>query len=87
LEEYGIDINDEANGVWLPRNLSAPNPYGSAVHSTLHTPEYYDYVNNQLFEAESQDDVIAILNNIRTDLFEGSYPWLGGDGDVAAGGE
>jgi hypothetical protein len=53
LARYGIDINDPVNGVWLPRNLSVPNPGGAAVHSTLHTDNYYGYINDQLDGVQS----------------------------------
>jgi hypothetical protein len=58
------------------------------VHSTLHTNNYYDYVNRQLEGVQSQEDVIQILDDIGADLMAGNTPWESGGGDDAVpGGE
>ena len=71
LDHFGIDINSAANGVFLPASSKSPNPTGAAVHSTLHTGEYYTTVNNMLSQATSAEDAIAILQAIASDLKSG----------------
>ena len=76
LARFGIGINDAANGVFLPAtraapNPAAPNPTGAAVHSTLHTNQYYRTVNNLLVKATTRAEAEAILASIRQRLLSG----------------
>ena len=71
LRRFGIDINDAANGVFLPANRMTSNPAGAAVHSTLHTRKYYDMVNKMLDKAETRAHAEAILKRIRQKLLSG----------------
>jgi len=64
LENFGIDINEAANGVFLSR----------AMHSRLHTHAYYDAVYDELLKATSKDDALAILEGIRQRLLKGAFP-------------
>ena len=69
LEDFGIDINDASNGVYLPTNDFS----GGANHRTLHTNEYYDKVNTELGFAQSREEAIEILNDIAQRLANGTF--------------
>jgi hypothetical protein len=71
LQRFGIGINDGANGVFLPATRAAPNPTGAAVHSTLHTNEYYQVVNRRLGAATTRAEAEAALNAVRQALLSG----------------
>lgn len=71
LKDFGVDINDAANGVFLPRSTRVPNPTGAAVHSTLHTNQYYATVNDLLLGATSREEVLGALASIRSSLLGG----------------
>ena len=70
LEKFDIDINDAANGVFLPteKNISE-----AMYHPSLHTNKYYDEVNQMLREAETRDDVLDILELISQKLLDGTF--------------
>jgi hypothetical protein len=74
LERYGIGINDPSNGVFLPKNLSVPNPNGAYVHSILHRKAYYSAVNELLSQASSRQEVLNVLSYIRDRLLAGELP-------------
>ncbi len=74
LQRFGIGINDAANGRFLPGNLAAENAGGAAVHSTLHTAEYYRAVNAALGGATSREGALLILNDIGESLSGGGFP-------------
>ena len=81
LEQYGIDVNSAANGVFLPYRR---NGYVTTetMHTGSHKDRYYEYVNDQLetkikkIEKEkglvTANDVAGILNEIRNGLLDGS---------------
>jgi hypothetical protein len=60
-----------ANGVFLPATRKSPNSTGAAVHSTLHTKEYYKIVNQMLEKAKSKADAEGILRRIHHSLLAG----------------
>lgn len=68
--KYGVDINDAANGVFLP---IAKDVADAAYHPALHTNMYYDEVNELLKEAISKQDVIDILTYIAKSLQDGTF--------------
>ncbi len=70
LQEYGIDINDSSNGVFLP---TARNVAVGAYHPSLHTNAYYDEVNNLLSDATSKQEALDILNYIAESLQNGTF--------------
>jgi hypothetical protein len=74
LARFGIGLNEASNGVFLPGTIAADNAAGAAVHSTLHTSEYYDAVNQALSQATSREGALQILNEIRSALLGGGYP-------------
>lgn len=71
LDDLGVHIDDAANGVFLPARRSSPNPTGAAVHSTLHTKNYYKAVNKALEKANSAKDARRILRQLGVRLLEG----------------
>jgi hypothetical protein len=71
LEDFGIGINDAANGVFLPATGSSPNAMGAAVHASLHTKRYYEVVNELLAAAKTRERALAILAEIRQKLLAG----------------
>lgn len=70
LQKYGVDINDAANGVFLPTQKGVSN---SAYHPSLHTNAYYDKVNKLLSEATCKEDVLDILEYICDELVYGTF--------------
>jgi hypothetical protein len=74
LRQFGIGINDAANGIFLPGNLAADNLAGAAVHSTVHTAAYYQAVNEALAGATTQQQVVDILRYIEQSLQSGGLP-------------
>ncbi len=80
LVKWGIDFNDEANGVNLPRyKKHVPhNAMPDAVaHSQTHTADYHDNVFTVLAmvdsTATSKEDIFKVLREIATDLQFGSF--------------
>ena len=73
LAKFGIGINDAANGVFLPANRNSVNFTGAVVHSTLHTTEYYDRINELLGNCTSRKEVLDTLKLIGEKLSNGSW--------------
>ncbi|MBQ1782598.1 MAG: AHH domain-containing protein [Gammaproteobacteria bacterium] len=81
LKQVGIDIDDEANGVFLPRwrrhtpHPTMPNAY---AHLPVHTNVYFLNVTTMLreeFNAEgSQEDLKDVLRDIAKRLTNGTFP-------------
>jgi len=72
LEKFNIDINDPANGVYLPRTTTSTAP--GAYHPTLHTRIYYEELFRRLAQATTRDQVIQILNQVRQELLNNTFP-------------
>ena len=70
LQKYGIDINDAANGTFLPTIKDAA---AGAYHPSLHTNAYYDKINKLLSEATCKEDVLDILEFIGDELNNGTF--------------
>lgn len=70
LLNYGVDINDAVNGVFLPTVKSASE---AAYHPSLHTKAYYEKVTELLSSAQSKEDVIEILSDIAEQLQKGTF--------------
>jgi RHS repeat-associated protein len=88
LDQFGVDINDAANGVWLPRFLSSANPYDTAVHSKVHSDDYYRNVNSRVRAAKSREELVEIIDDIRAELLAGdTVSEEGGGADAGGGGE
>ena len=75
LDDFGIEYNSAANGVFLPMEY---NEYvGDAVqHIGNHGPEYVNFVTTRLQEVVyaggDVEDIVAVLNDIRVGLLDGS---------------
>jgi RHS repeat-associated protein len=74
LQDQGIGVNDSENGVFLPRNTSVGNPFGSQIHSVLHTDIYYDAVNAALRNAQP-GTFGDVLQDIASQLLTGTFPY------------
>ncbi len=74
LRRFGVDIDDAANGVFLPSNASASTAAPGSLHSTVHTKTYYAEVTARLLRATSKQDVTDVLDDIRQMLLSGSFP-------------
>ena len=61
LQQFGIGIDDAANGVFLP----------ARVHRRLHTSQYYRTINRRLGSARSRAEAEAVLHDIRFGLLSG----------------
>jgi hypothetical protein len=73
LADLGIDIDHEANGVWLPSHLAEHGAEG-AYHNRLHNGLYFDAVGRALRAAQTRDEALALLRDIGDQLSAGSYP-------------
>ena len=72
LQKYGVDINDLANGVFLPTVRDVAE---GAYHPSLHTDSYYQKVTELLLSAKSKDDALDILGYIAEQLKKGTF-WI-----------
>ena len=70
LQKYGININDAANGMFLPTVKDAAK---GAYHPSLHTDSYYRKVTELLSSTKSKDDVLDILDDIAEQLRNGTF--------------
>ena len=68
LEQWGIDINNADNGIFLPKS----------IHNGLaNDHKYMNAVLEDLQQATSRDDTIRILQDIGQQLLDGTYPRSG----------
>lgn len=74
LRRFGVDIDDAANGVFLPSNTSVASPAPGSAHSTVHTKDYYNTVNDALNSAGSRQDVLKALDRLRQRLLSHTLP-------------
>ena len=70
LQKYVIDINDPANGVFLP---TAKDVAEGAYHPSLHTNAYYDEINNLVSGVTSKQEALDVLNYIFESLQNGTF--------------
>jgi RHS repeat-associated protein len=85
LSNFGIDINNPENGVFLPATSATQNPTGSVVHRgpTL-TDDYIEYVNAQMSQASTREEALEVLQAIKDNLIAGNMPWTEDGGEEAA---
>lgn len=74
LAKFGIDINSAENGVFLPDKPNVPAVGTPMYHRDLHTKRYYDEVNLRLAAATTKEEAIELLDEIRTELLNGTFP-------------
>jgi RHS repeat-associated protein len=72
LAKNGIDINEAANGVFLPQGSIYLNQAGRD-HFTVHTKRYYEQVTRELMQAQP-NDLRDVLVNIAERLKRGTFP-------------
>ena len=73
LEKFNIDINDAANGVYLPNEKNAPTK--ALYHPSLNTKVYNENVYKLLQGATSRESALSILKNIRDMLLNGTFKY------------
>jgi hypothetical protein len=73
LAQFGINIDEAFNGVFLPATSKSPNAKGSIVHSMVHSKDYYFKVEAFLNGAKSKKEVIRRLQRIRETLENGTF--------------
>ena len=66
LERFKIGINDAENGVFLPGASRLPGT--GAVHSRVHTNDYFIEVERRLSQASNREEVLSVLTEIRQAL-------------------
>ena len=74
LKNFGVDINDAANGVFLPATKALAETRDAVAHAAVHTKEYYDSVTTALLQATSKEQIIDTLSQIRARLLNGGKP-------------
>lgn len=73
LEKFNIDINDAANGVYLPNEKNAPTK--ALYHPPLNTKVYNENVYKMLKDATSREKAIETLKKIRDMLLNGTFKY------------
>lgn len=73
LAALGIDINDAANGVWLPGPASDPNA-PEAYHPRLNNGEYNAAVIDAFRDVTTAADARLTLDRIGNSLQQGDFP-------------
>jgi hypothetical protein len=68
------DLNDAANGVWLPGYRSAPTADEPAYHERLHNGDYFEAVARVFVGVTTIDEANDALAQIRSQLQDGTFP-------------
>ena len=81
LAAFGIDIDHEANGVYLPRwqsHTPMSTMKNAEAHTTIHTNTYYlnvEYLLEEtIAEGLGRNGILQILRDIGDDLKSGEFP-------------
>ena len=69
LEQYGIDINDPMNGIFLPS--SDGSGLRGVIHRGSHKQEYYEYIEQMFSQCKSKKDCYEVLDKVKSDLYKG----------------
>lgn len=69
LEQYGIDINDPMNGIFLP-SFDRSGLRG-VIHRGGHKQEYYEYIEQMFSQCKSKKDCYEVLDKVKSDLYKG----------------
>jgi hypothetical protein len=72
LEEWGISLDNAANGVYLPITLK--NAAKAVRHPPLHTKTYARELLKRLRRSKSAEEVLIALDRIRKQLLAGTFP-------------
>lgn len=73
LQRLGLDLNDAANGVWLPGWRSAEGSPG-AYHQALNNDVYNRAIRSLFRDVTTLDEARAVLADIKGQLKDGSFP-------------
>ena len=73
LARDGIDINEAANGIYLPKHAGFEVD-GIPTHSRLHTYKYYNELNRRLSSAPV-GGAAQVLADIRRDILNNEFPF------------
>ncbi|MCL6508462.1 MAG: AHH domain-containing protein, partial [Bryobacteraceae bacterium] len=73
LAKHGISLDSAINGVYLPAKATGTKATG-AIHSSLHTNDYYQHIRKQLeaADANGKSAVEETLKTIGRQLADGS---------------
>jgi len=71
LEKFNIDINDAANGIFLPIQKGVDD---AIQHAKIHTNKYYQEIEKMLNQATTKEEVIETLEDIREQISQGIFP-------------
>jgi WXG100 family type VII secretion target len=80
LREADINVDDAANGVWLPRTSGGAQtprgiqPEGLTSHDAVHTNRYFNELTSRLERAREADRVAEEMEIIRGELQLGIFP-------------
>ncbi|MEM8835731.1 MAG: AHH domain-containing protein [Planctomycetota bacterium] len=72
LTQFEININDASNGMYLPRK----GQDGLPGHNSLHTNDYYNWVNDRFGGIKSREEAIGALSDIRDTISRGETRWM-----------
>ncbi|MBK8283920.1 MAG: AHH domain-containing protein [Ahniella sp.] len=70
LRDFKIDPNSPSNGVALPKTSSVSDY--SAAHNGRHCGAYYQFVERLVASANTKEDVVNALSQIRAELLSGA---------------
>jgi hypothetical protein len=73
FEQWGIGLNDAANGVWLPGS-TAPSDATGSYHERLHNSEYRDAISRAFEGIATRQDALDKLAEIKQQLQAGTFP-------------
>jgi len=69
LEEFGIDRNDPANGIFLP--ASEESKLKGSIHDGRHSKEYCNEVERRFQNVTSKEECLEVLDSLKEDLYNG----------------
>jgi hypothetical protein len=73
LDDLKLDLNDAANGVWLPGSNAAEDATG-AYHPSLNNKQYNTAIIDAFKDVTTRDQAIDVLKRIAEKLLEGKFP-------------
>lgn len=74
-EDMQMRIDDPDNGAWMPKTKADARPtmYPNAIgHNRIHRQLYYDWIYRKISMMDSDVQVRAFLNTVRTQLLHGN---------------
>ena len=76
LQQGGVDINEAANGLFLPKNQAVANAYPELgpPHNRIHTDSYYQTLEQRL-SITAPANMRKELQRIADELIRGVFPW------------